>query len=144
MELRSKMVSNGTRECLEAHVQIGDFRIEERLGAGGMGIVYRARQISLNRIVALKVLGSALSRSSDIVRFQREAQAAARLNHPNIATVHFVGQDDELCYMAIEYIDGPTLARIIRCLATSGDPKLNLGTVLETIQQAVEKSHNTR
>ncbi len=138
------MAKNGTRERLEAGVQIGDFRIEKRLGAGGMGIVYRARQISLNRIVALKVLGSALSRSSDIIRFQREAQAAARLNHPNIATVHFVGQDDELCYMAIEYIDGPSLARIIRCLATAGDPKLNLDSVVRTIEQAEPRAPTIR
>ena len=138
------MGKNGTHECLEADVQIGDFRIEERLGAGGMGIVYRARQISLNRIVALKVLGNALTRSSDVVRFQREAQAAARLNHPNIATVHFVGQDDQVCYMAIEYIDGPSLGRIIRCLATAGDPKLNLDSVLETIQQAEPRAQTIR
>ena len=138
------MAKNGTRERLEAGVQIGDFRIEQRLGAGGMGIVYRARQISLNRIVALKVLGSALTRSSDIIRFQREAQAAARLNHPNIASVHFVGQDDELCYMAIEYIDGPSLGRIIRCLATAGDSKLNLDSVVETIEQAEPRAPTIR
>ncbi|MCH8149244.1 MAG: peptide-methionine (R)-S-oxide reductase MsrB, partial [Planctomycetes bacterium] len=138
------MGKSGSHECLEADVQIGDFRIEERLGAGGMGIVYRARQISLNRIVALKVLGNALTRSSDVVRFQREAQAAARLNHPNIATVHFVGQDDQVCYMAIEYIDGPSLGRIIRCLATAGDPKLNLDSVVQTIEQAEPRAPTIR
>ena len=58
---------------LEAGVQIGDFRIERRLGAGGMGIVYQARQISLNRPVALKVLGQALTRDTEVSRFQREA-----------------------------------------------------------------------
>ena len=60
---------------LETGVLIGDFRIERRLGAGGMGIVYQARQVSLNRPVALKVLGQALSRSGDVTRFQREAPA---------------------------------------------------------------------
>jgi len=73
---------------LEAGVQVGDFRIVRRLGAGGMGIVYEARQISLNRPVALKVLGQALTRSTDVSRFQREAQAAARLKHPGIAQVY--------------------------------------------------------
>ncbi len=57
---------------LEANIQVGDFRIERRLGAGGMGVVYRARQVALGRTVALKILGAALSRESDIVRFQRE------------------------------------------------------------------------
>src|SRR3954452_11619077 len=69
---------------LETGVRIGDFRIERRLGAGGMGIVYRARQVSLDRTVALKVLGAALTRASDRTRFQREAQAVARLGHPGI------------------------------------------------------------
>ncbi len=135
---------SATARSLEAGVQIGDFRIERRLGAGGMGIVYRARQVSLNRIVALKVLGGALTRPSDIVRFQREAQAAARLNHPNIATVHFVGQDDQQCYMAIEYVEGPSLARIIRCLATAGDPKLHLDSVVRTIEQAEPRAPTMR
>jgi serine/threonine protein kinase len=72
---------------LEAGVQIGDFRIEKRLGAGGMGIVYLARQVSLDRTVALKVLGSALDRDADIARFRREAQAVAELEDPGIEGV---------------------------------------------------------
>ena len=87
-------------------IQIGDFRIERQIGAGGMGIVYLATQVSLNRKVALKVLGQSLTRQSDKQRFQREAQAVAKLNHPNIAKVHYVGQDDRLCYMAMEYTEG--------------------------------------
>src|SRR5688572_5522623 len=87
---------------LEAGVQIGDFRIVRRLGAGGMGIVYQATQMSLNRPVALKVLGQALTRDSDVSRFQREAQAAARLRHPAIAQVYFIGQDKHLCFLAME------------------------------------------
>ena len=63
-----RLARRGPAESLEVGVQIGDFRIEQRLGAGGMGIVYRARQVSLNRVVALKVLGSALDRPSDIIR----------------------------------------------------------------------------
>src|SRR5687768_10881349 len=86
---------------LEAGVLIGDFRIERRLGAGGMGIVYQARQVSLNRLVALKVLGQALTRGTDVSRFQREAQAAARLKHPSIAQVYFIGQDQHLCFLAM-------------------------------------------
>ena len=78
---------------LEAGVRVGDFEIERRLGAGGMGIVYKARQVSLDRVVALKVLGPALTRPADLERFQREAKAAARLKHPGITAIHFIGQD---------------------------------------------------
>jgi serine/threonine protein kinase len=105
--------------ALEAGVQIGDFRIERRLGAGGMGIVYQARQLSLNRPVALKVLGQALTRSADVSRFQREAQAAARLKHPGIAQVYFIGQDRHLCYLAMELIGGVSLRRVLDRLETT-------------------------
>jgi len=98
-------------------VQIGDFRIIKQIGAGGMGIVYLAKQVSLDRLVALKVLGRSLDRPSDIARFQREAQAVARLEHPNIATIHFVGQDKRLCYLAMQYIDGVSLREVIDRLA---------------------------
>ncbi len=104
---------------LEAGVKIGDFRIEKRLGAGGMGIVYLARQLSLNRLVALKVLGSALTDQTDIARFQREAQAVAKLSHPGIAGIHFVGQDKEICYIAMEYIDGISVRELMRKLVSS-------------------------
>lgn len=138
------MQTDDAATSLEAGLQIGDFRIETRLGAGGMGIVFRARQISLNRIVALKVIGNPLTRSNDIVRFQREAQAAARLNHPNIASIHFVGQDDQQCYMAMEYIDGISLGRITRCLSASGDPNLRLDSIVRTIEQAEPQAPTVR
>jgi serine/threonine protein kinase len=104
---------------LEANVEIGDFRIERRLGAGGMGIVYLARQLSLNRPVAMKVLGSALTDQTDIARFQREAQAIAKLNHRGIAGVYFVGQDRDVCYIAMEYIDGMSLRELTTRLSSS-------------------------
>ena len=117
-------------ENLEADVLIGDFRIERRIGAGGMSVVYLARQISLDRPVALKILGSALDRVQDIHRFQREAQAIAKLNHPGIAAVHFVGQDGQVCYIAMEFIDGVSLRTVIDRLASASDP-------LATIESAV-------
>src|SRR5947209_15606480 len=107
---------------LDANLQIGDFKIVRHLGAGGMGIVYLAKQVSLDRLVALKVLGPALNRETDKARFQREAQAVARLNHPGIAHVYFVGQDRHLCFLAMEYIEGPTLREVIDRLAVSVDP----------------------
>jgi serine/threonine protein kinase len=107
---------------LEAGVKVGDFEILSRLGAGGMGIVYRARQLSLNRVVALKILGPALDSEEGKARFRREAQAVARLKHPGIATVHFIGQDEQACFIAMEYVDGPPLRRVLDRLASLNLP----------------------
>lgn len=120
--------------ALGADVRVGDFRIERRLGSGGMGVVYQARQVSLDRVVALKVLGDALNRPEDIARFRREAQAVARLDHPNIAGVHFVGQDQSLCYMAMEFVDGASLRRVID--AMDHDPKRTIASALEGLASA--------
>jgi serine/threonine protein kinase len=100
-------------ESLETGVLIGDFRIERRIGAGGMGIVYQARQVSLDRPVALKVLGQSLKRPSDLTRFQREAQAAGRLSHPGVAGIYFIGQDRHICYLAMELVDGVSMRRVL-------------------------------
>ena len=116
---------------LETGVQIGDFRIERRLGAGGMGIVYQARQVSLNRPVALKVLGQALSRGGDVARFQREAQAAARLRHPAIAQVFFIGQDRHICYLAMELIEGASLRKVLDRLGTTATADSSLDSIVQ-------------
>ncbi|HEX5103146.1 MAG TPA: serine/threonine-protein kinase [Pirellulaceae bacterium] len=118
--------------ALESGVQVGDFRIERRIGAGGMGIVYQARQISLNRTVALKVLGQALTRSADVSRFQREAQAAARLKHPAIAQVYYIGQDRHLCYLAMELIDGISLRRALDRLSTTQANDSSLDSIVKS------------
>ncbi len=106
-------------DALEAGVKIGDFQIERRIGAGGMGIVYQARQLSLNRLVALKVLGQSLKRPSDLARFQREAQAAARLSHPGVANIYFIGQDRHICYLVMELVEGVSLRRVLDRLGQS-------------------------
>jgi serine/threonine protein kinase len=116
--------------ALETGVQIGDFRIERRLGAGGMGIVYQARQLSLNRPVALKVLGQALTRSTDVSRFQREAQAAARLKHASIAQVYFIGQDRHVCYLAMELIEGVSLRRLLDKLGIAASGATSLDAIV--------------
>lgn len=118
---------------LEANVQIGDFRIERRLGAGGMGIVYLATQVSLNRPVALKILGASLNQRDDVARFQREAQAIAKLCHPNIANVYYVGQDKQVCYLAMEFVDGVSLRALIERLATANEPMQSLDSVLQSM-----------
>jgi serine/threonine protein kinase len=114
---------------LESKVEIGDFRIEGRLGAGGMGIVYRARQLSLDRVVALKVLGCALSEDGHIARFRRAALAAARLIHPGIARIYYIGQDHELCYMAMELVEGLSLQEVISRLIRTQDARASIDAI---------------
>jgi serine/threonine protein kinase len=96
-----------------------------------MGIVYQARQVSLDRPVALKVLGQALSRGTDVTRFQREAQAAARLRHPSIAQVYYIGQDRHICYMAMELVEGISLRRVLDRLGTTTTADTGLDTAVQ-------------
>ncbi|MHC4914355.1 MAG: serine/threonine-protein kinase [Planctomycetota bacterium] len=91
---------------------LGGFELISLLGRGGMGAVYKARQASLDRLVALKVLAPSLARNRDfIMRFLREARAAGRLNHPNIVTGIDVGEADNYFYFAMEYVDGESLGK---------------------------------
>src|SRR4051794_2206518 len=99
------------------HQRLGDFEIVRELGRGGMGVVYEARQVSLNRRVALKVLSGGLGLTSKAVqRFHREAEAAAKLHHTNIVPVYATGEQDGTHFYAMELIDGPSLDHVIRQL----------------------------
>ena len=94
--------------------RIGDYRIVREVGRGGMGIVYEAHQVSLNRRVALKILPfAAVLDQRQIARFRNEAQAAAQLHHPNIVPVFAVGQEQGVYYYAMQYVDGPSLEQVI-------------------------------
>ncbi|MBK8915127.1 MAG: protein kinase [Phycisphaerales bacterium] len=94
--------------------RIADFELVEELGRGGMGVVYRARQVSLNRVVALKVLSGALLASPRAgMRFQKEARAAGRLHHTNIVPIYAQGEHDGLLYYAMELVEGPPLSAVL-------------------------------
>src|SRR5437868_4307174 len=91
--------------------QVPGYEILEELGRGGMGVVYKARQVGLNRIVALKmILDKAHAAAEQRTRFLREAETVARLQHPHIVQIHEIGTHEGNAYLALEFIDGPTLA----------------------------------
>ncbi|HEV3255693.1 MAG TPA: serine/threonine-protein kinase [Gemmataceae bacterium] len=119
---------------------LGEFRLVQKLGAGGMGIVYKAQQTSLDREVALKVLSKHLAENPDFVqRFQREARLMARLDHPNILRGFAVGEEKGFHYFAMEYVDGGSMEGWLKRLG-----KLNVGDALHvviTCARALQYAH---
>jgi serine/threonine protein kinase len=98
--------------------RLGDFEVIREVGRGGMGVVFEARQISLNRKVALKVLSGVSLSGNAVKRFHREAEAAAKLHHTNIVPVYATGEDSGIHFYAMELVDGPSLDQVVKHLAS--------------------------
>jgi serine/threonine protein kinase len=117
----------------------GDYEVRGVLGSGAMGVVYEARQVSLNRAVALKMIrAGALASDEELRRFQNEAEAIARLDHPHIVPIHEVGEHDGKCHFSMKLIVGPSLSQSRSSYAKNPQDAAKL---MVTIAEAVQHAH---
>src|SRR5438094_1832516 len=117
----------------------GDYELLEEIARGGMGVVYKARQVSLKRTVAVKmILAGHFARKESVQRFRAEAEAAASLRHPNIVAIHEVGEHEGQQYFSMDYIEGRNLAEVVRDNPMSPH---RAAACLETIAETIHYAH---
>ena len=121
--------------------RFGDYEILEELGRGGMGTVYKARQVDLDRIVALKMLHPGVASPETLARFQREAKVLGKLRHPNIVRLLSVGEESGRCYLTMDFIEGDTLSELIARSRTR-DERRRLVRYLAVVARAVHFAHS--
>jgi len=117
----------------------GQYELLEEIARGGMGVVYKARQIPLNQLVAVKVLLSGpLASSTDLQRFRAEAEAASNLQHPNIVAIHEVGEYAGQPFFAMDYVEGPRLSELVR---EQPLPAARAAGYVKTVAEAIQYAH---
>jgi WD40 repeat protein len=118
----------------------GDYELLEEIARGGMGVVYKARQMSLDRVVALKMMRPGLLATADeVARFRAEAAAAARLQHPNIVTIFEVGEQDGLHYFSMDFVEGANLAQMAGGRPL---PERQAAQYVKTVAEAIDFAHS--
>ncbi len=117
------------------------YKITEKLGEGGMGVVYKAEDTKLERMVALKFLSLTSIGEEEKKRFKREAKAAASLNHPNIATIHTIDEADEQTFIAMEFIEGKSLPEMV---AADGGKPMPIDKAIDYATQTAAGLHRGR
>ena len=119
--------------------RFGDYELLEEIARGGMGVVYKTRQISLNRTVAVKmILAGQFASAADVQRFRAEAEAVARLQHPNIVAIHEIGERDGQPYFSMEYVEGQNLGEVV---GRTPLPPRQAAKYMQTIAEAMHYAH---
>ena len=132
-------LSDDSAPAPEIVQELGDYELLHQIGKGGMGVVYRARQKSLNRVVALKlILAGKFASDDDLKRFEREAKATAQLRHPNIISVFDYNEHEGQAYIVMDYVQGPTLSDRVRAAPLDANQAARM---IQSVAEAVSYAH---